>query len=348
MSNRIPSEPPAIDPLPVGVQRPLWSVMIPTYNCYEFIREAVESVLMQDPGSEIMQIQVVDDHSTDGDVEALVQEIGHGRVLFFRQECNKGSLRNFETCINLSKGKYVHLLHGDDRVELGFYKEINELFSNNPEAGAAFTNYLFIDHQGHPLDITNEPLLEFPGIIPDFLYCIAKHQLIQPPAIVVKREVYETLGSFYATHFGEDWEMWTRIASRFKVAYSPVFRASYRVGHGIGISHNFLLNGKNISEIRKVIDIIQNYLPKEVRKKFKKYASSYYAIYCVKIANSLLLKNKKAAFRQVRGAWEMSRSLLTTYWVIRFYLMHFSRYKELENKLHHKEKKKKLLRIINS
>jgi len=348
MTSRIPSEPPLIEPLPVGVKRPLWSVMIPTYNCYEFIKEAVESVLMQDPGSEIMQIQVVDDHSTDGDVEALVEEIGHGRVLFFRQECNQGSLRNFETCINLSKGKYVHLLHGDDRVELGFYKEINELFNNNPEVGAAFTNYFFIDYNSLPLDITNQPLLKLPGIIPDFLYLIAKHQLIQPPAIVVKREVYETLGSFYAVHFGEDWEMWTRIASRFKVAYSPSLYAAYRVGHGMGISHSYVLNGKNISEIKKVIDIIQTYLPNEVRKKFKKYASSYYAIYCVKIANGLLLKNKKAAFQQVRGAWEMSRNLLTTYWVIRFYLLYLSRYKELESKLHNKEKKKKLLRAFNS
>jgi glycosyltransferase involved in cell wall biosynthesis len=345
MPTRIPSEPPAIVPLPASIPRPLWSVMIPTYNCYQFIREAVESVLIQDPGPEIMQIQVVDDYSTDGDVEALVHEIGKGRVLFFRQENNKGSLRNFETCINLSKGRYVHLLHGDDRVESGFYKEINDLFHNNPEAGAAFTNYLFIDHNGHPLDITNQPLLRSPGIIPDFLYLIAKHQLIQPPAIVVKREVYETLGSFYAAHFGEDWEMWTRIASRYKVAYSPLFRAAYRVGHGIGISHNYLLNGKNISEIKKVIDIIQTYLPREVRKKFKKSASSYYAIYCVKIANGLLLKDKKAAFQQVSGAWKMSRNLLTAFWVVRFYLMHLSRYKQLENKLHYKEKNQTVLRI---
>src|SRR4030095_719842 len=140
-----------------------------------------------------------------GDVEALVRDTGKGRVLFFRQDLNRGSLRNFETCVNLSKGKYVHLLHGDDRVEFGFYKELTELFYNHPEAGAAFTNYIYIDHKGHPIDITNAPLLNHPGIIPDFLYLIAKHQLIQPPAIVVKRAVYETLGSFYAAHFGEDW-----------------------------------------------------------------------------------------------------------------------------------------------
>jgi glycosyltransferase involved in cell wall biosynthesis len=219
MNSRIPSEPPKIEPIHSGAREPLWSVMIPTYNCIDFIKEAIESVLAQDPGPDIMQIQVVDDHSTDGDVEALVREIGKGRVLFFRQKYNIGSLRNFETCINLSRGKYVHLLHGDDHVESGFYREINNLFQTNPEAGAAFTNYFYIDHNSQKVNIINSPILNNPGIVSDFLYLIAEHQLIQPPAMVVKRSVYEEIGSFYAAHFGEDWEMWTRIASKFPVAY---------------------------------------------------------------------------------------------------------------------------------
>jgi len=348
MNSRIPSEPPKIAPVHSGTTQPLWSVMIPTYNCIDFIKEAVESVLAQDPGPEIMQIHVVDDHSTDGDVEALVREIGKGRVLFFRQKRNMGSLRNFETCINLSRGKYVHLLHGDDRVESGFYQEINELFHNHPEAGAAFTNYLYIDHNSHKVDIINAPILNKPGIIRDFLYLIAEHQFIQPPAIVVKRVVYEKVGSFYAAHFGEDWEMWTRIASKFPIAYSPEYLASYRVGHGIGISHNYFMTGKNISEITKVIDIIQNYLPVEKRLKYKKAASAYYALFCVKIANGLLLRDKKAAFMQVKGAWGMSKNLITSLWIIRFYLMHLSRYKQLENKLHYQEKKKKIRNLFST
>ena len=151
MSERIPQSPPEIKPLPDQVSRPLWSVMIPAYNCSQYLIENIRSVLQQDPGPERMQIEVVDDFSTDTDVESLVREIGKGRVGFFRQSQNVGSLRNFETCLNRATGHYIHLLHGDDQVNPGFYAEIEKLFTLFPEAGAAFTGFVFVDEQNERL-----------------------------------------------------------------------------------------------------------------------------------------------------------------------------------------------------
>src|SRR5215470_11545792 len=68
-------------PVPDGTTRPLWSVMIPTYNCAKYLRETLTSVLAQDPGAEQMQIDVVDDCSTEDDPEAVVRELG-SRVVF--------------------------------------------------------------------------------------------------------------------------------------------------------------------------------------------------------------------------------------------------------------------------
>src|SRR5450432_3794920 len=144
-SDRIPQSPPFIAPIRHSPERPVWSVMIPSYNCSDYLRKTILSVLAQDPGVDKMQIEVVDDHSLDDDVEALVAEIGKGRVKFFRQESNVGSLRNFETCLNRSVGEWVHILHGDDLVNPGFYTEIEGLFQQFPNAGAAFTGYFHIN-----------------------------------------------------------------------------------------------------------------------------------------------------------------------------------------------------------
>lgn len=328
---RIPSSPPEILPVPPKISRPLWSVMIPAYNCSVFLPDAIESVLKQDPGEEQMQIEVIDDCSTDADVKKLVEDIGQGRVIYYKQPENVGSLRNFETCLNRSRGKYVHLLHGDDFVLDGFYKKIESLFERFPEAGAAFTNFSYVDEHGTKLPMSNSKLLDESGIIEDFLYKIAKQQLLQPPAIVVKREVYEKLGSFFAAHFGEDWEMWSRIASHYPIAYSPERLAMYRVSNSSSISHKSFITGQNIKDIIKIINIIQQYIPIERRKEIKNFALTYYSIYSVKVANSLLLHNKKAAFIQARGAFKMQKNFLTLYWVCRFFLMHLFRYKQLEH-----------------
>ncbi|MDT0648302.1 glycosyltransferase family 2 protein [Zunongwangia sp. F260] len=330
MNERIPKSPPNILALP-EIERPVWSVIIPVYNCINYLTEALESVLRQAPSSEFMQIEVVDDCSTDGDVEKLVNHIGKGRVGYYRQKENRGSLRNFETCINRSKGKYVHLLHGDDRVEGGFYEEIENLFRDHPEAGAAFTNFHYIDHESQIVPIFNKSMLEAPGIVPDFMDKIGVKQLIQPPAMVVKRSTYEAVGSFYAVHFGEDWEMWARIGSRFPMACSPKCLASYRAGHGIGISHKSYLSGQNIKDIKKVINIIQQHLPENQRSKIRKKAHAYHAKFSVRVANTLLLCHKKAAFRQAYGAWGMSRDFVTLFWLLRFYAMYGLRYKQIEH-----------------
>src|ERR1700759_1744825 len=95
--DRIPLSPPTVAPLNGSEGRPIWSVMVPVYNCGSYLPQALRSILQQDPGPALMQIEVVDDCSTDIDVEELVRTIGKGRIVYYRQPENVGSLRNFET-----------------------------------------------------------------------------------------------------------------------------------------------------------------------------------------------------------------------------------------------------------
>ncbi|MEO6917202.1 MAG: glycosyltransferase [Chitinophagaceae bacterium] len=322
MNNRIPETPPVIHPIPDGVARSLWSVMIPVYNCFEYIRVAVESVLKQDPGEQAMQIEVIDDCSTDGDVEALVKEIGAGRVGYYRQPVNRGSLRNFETAIQRSRGERVHLLHGDDLVKPGFYEEIDKLFCANPGIGAAFTKCTHVDENGVEAAPWHISLLQEPGIIPGFLEQAAVAPILQPPSIVVKREVYEKLGSFYGVHYGEDWEMWIRIAANYSVAYSPRCLALYRSGHAANITSRSIATGQNILDIKKVIRLAQNSIPLPLRRKLKARASKNFSIHYAMASNRIYHTDKKGAFIQAHGALGLSSNLKSIYYVVRLYLLH--------------------------
>ncbi len=327
MSLRIPISPPIIAAISANKERPLFSVMIPAYNCINYIEMTLKSVLNQDMGPDLMQIEVVDDCSTDGDVAALVETIGGGRVGYYRQPKNMGSLRNFETCLNRSRGTLVHLLHGDDYVDPGFYTEIKMLFEEFPEIGAAFTEYRYVDESGTTL-WNRDLIASTPGILDKWLYQIAQSSMTQVVAMVVKRSVYEHLGGFYGVHYGEDWEMWTRIAASYPVAYSPEILANYRV-HTKNITGESLLSGQAIKDIYKVIDVIQNYLPDSERKRIKRNSKKNYSEYYAQVAHKLYhdYQNPSAGVKLATDALKMYPSKKTVSSAFKIYLKYLIGYK---------------------
>jgi glycosyltransferase involved in cell wall biosynthesis len=249
-----------IPAVPDGIYRPLWSVMIPTYNCANYLRETLASVLAQDPGHEAMQIEVIDDCSTKDDPEAVVAELGRGRVGFYRQTENVGHAKNFQTCLERSCGRLIHLLHGDDCVREGFYIKMREAFDNRPEIGSAFCRHIFMDEHGH-WQFISELLQAESGVLSNWLERIIVKQYIQTPSIVVRREVYESLGGFdQRLRWYEDWEMWVRIATRYSVWYEVESLAVYRTHSGSN-SGRYVRTGENIRDVRRGLEIVQSYLP---------------------------------------------------------------------------------------
>lgn len=324
---RTPQEPPIIKPLKNAGKRPKWSVMIPAYNCTHYLRETMESVLEQDIPDDIMQIEVVDDCSSDGNVEQLVNETGKGRIGYFRQERNSGSLRNFETCINRAAGEYIHILHGDDRVKPGFYEEIAHMFRQHPSAGAVFCDFEYIDDKGKVL-YTDKPLLEHSGVLENWLERIAVGQRIQPPSMVIKRSVYEHLGSYFGVHYGEDWEMYVRIAANYPVAHSVKYLAQYRV-HGSNITSRSMLSGQNVKDIAKVISTIKNYLPREKQARLNALARKHFSIYFASITDKIYhdYNNPEAAIRQAYLALNLHINQVTIKYMIKMIIKYIIKYK---------------------
>jgi len=297
-----------IIPVSDGTHRPLWSVMIPTYNCASYLRETLASVLAQDPGSDTMQIEVIDDRSTKDNPEAVVRELGGDRVGFYQQQDRVGYIKNLETCLQRSRGKLVHLLHGDDCVRDDFYHKLQRGFDKNPEIGAAFCRYIYMDERGHWLGFSN---LEQPesGILSNWLERIAMVRRIQTPSIVVRRSVYEHLGGFdrRMSCWSENWEMWVRIATCYPVWYETEPLALYRCNSSsLRESHTY--TGENGQEFRKAIHIVQEYLPEylpvERSKKLKQTALINYALNALRTAKLLVTKgNYHAAINQTREAF---------------------------------------------
>lgn len=296
-----------IPSVPPGEARPLWSVMIPSYNCARFLEYTLRSVLAQDPGPEAMQIEVIDDASSADDPETVVARVGAGRVGFHRQQHNVGHVRNFETCLARSRGRLIHLLHGDDAVLPGFYRTMEHAFHLRPDVGAAFCRHRYIDEEGRGLAY-GRVIQGHRGVVNDWLHKIAVRQQLQTCAMVVRRDVYEEVGGFdrRIRAYGEDWEMWVRIASRYPVWYEPEALAEYRL-HGASLAARAYPTGQNAQDMRQAMDIIRTYLAPANSRPLMRRARNISAVSAVRNARKAARRGDWATARvQMREGWRTS------------------------------------------
>lgn len=194
---------------------------IPTYNRTRYLERTLKSVLEQAPLPDEMHIEIIDNCSRETDIEAVVKKINQNRISFYRQLKNVGLVANLATCIKRARGHLIRILHDDDLALPRFYSHLQKGFEKEPTIGVAFCRYAHVEEENRQRYL---PMLErsTPGVISNFLERIAVRQLIQPPAIVVRRSVYEKLGGFHPElPYTSDWEMSKRIAAHYLVWYKP-------------------------------------------------------------------------------------------------------------------------------
>lgn len=252
-------QPPRIIPLVDGIDRPKWSVMIPTFNCAKYLRQTLESVLSQDPGPEHMQIEVIDDGSDQDDPEAVVNELGKGRVVFFRKSNNEGAVSNFNTCIDRSRGELVHILHGDDYVLPGFYQHMEQLAEQQPEAALYACRYIVTNEEDHwerlspVVSSSNEIIRD-----PKFLFYTTP---IHFAGNVLRRSFYETHGGFlHDLIHTADWNMWERAVSADGGVFSTKVLACYRMFEANDTSR-LMKSGENIVDMFRAMLIFKHRIP---------------------------------------------------------------------------------------
>ena len=91
-------------------EKPLVSVLLPTYNAGLFLRPALESILRQTYLQ--LEIIVIDDGSTD-DSLATIKNIYDSRIVVIRQE-NYGKAVALNKALDLIKGEYWLIQDADD------------------------------------------------------------------------------------------------------------------------------------------------------------------------------------------------------------------------------------------
>ena len=124
---------------------PLVSVAVVTYNQVNFLRECIESILMQDyPNIEIV---VADDGSIDGTVDLLkeYESSGRGRFKLLLSPTNKGITNNQNLALSGCTGKYIAWIAGDDLMLPSKISKQVEFLDNNPDYSICYHDLEIFD-----------------------------------------------------------------------------------------------------------------------------------------------------------------------------------------------------------
>jgi glycosyltransferase involved in cell wall biosynthesis len=88
-------------------------IIIPTYNNLLLTKEAIDSVRCQ--SVQDFNIIITDD-STNDDIRDYVDSISDQRIRYYANKPSLGPVRNWNRGLELADGKYVILLHHDEKM----------------------------------------------------------------------------------------------------------------------------------------------------------------------------------------------------------------------------------------
>lgn len=111
----------------------LVSVIMPSYNTAEFIKESINSVLNQTYQN--FEIIIVDDCSTDN-TDEVVAEIKDERIKYLKNEKNSGAAVSRNRALREAKGKWIAFLDSDD---VWLPEKLEKQISFMKENGYSFT-----------------------------------------------------------------------------------------------------------------------------------------------------------------------------------------------------------------
>ncbi len=215
----------------------LVSVIIPTHNRPDYLREAIESVLAQT--YPFIEILVIDDGSSEGGTRTKLalkpylfansSSPQKPKIIYLYQK-NSGLVSAVNRGLRLARGEYIQRLDDDDRLLPEKIVRSVKVFQACPAVGLVATGYYHIDAVGKRLRTYS------PRRCPDSrrLFNMLMGCISACAGVMVRSLVHQEVG-VYRDIKAQDYEMWIRIAKEFKVETINLPLAEYRQHPGSSI-----------------------------------------------------------------------------------------------------------------
>lgn len=271
------------------MNKPLVSVIVPTYNRAYCLGATIDSVLAQTYST--LELLVIDDGSSDQTRELVENQYGHDPRVRYVYQTNAGVSAARNHGFRLAQGDFVALIDSDDLWEPWKLELQVAAFDRLPQVGMIWTDMRAIDSQGTPISDhylrkmysaydyypTTDSL--FPNsfslkeILPHLPANLANQRvyfgdiyspmimgsLVHTSTVLIRRQRREQVGFFREDFMnaGEDYEFHLRTCRAGTVGYIGVSSIIYQVGRPDQITVRY---SKEIAKnfLKTILPVLRN------------------------------------------------------------------------------------------
>ena len=219
--------------------KPICSVVIPTRDCVDYLKQSIPTIYQQKLDD--VEIIIVDDGSTDGSHEYLAECQKNDKNFVVLQTDGIGPGRARNHAIEHANSDLIAFLDADDLWIEGKLGRQLAFHEAQPDASLSFTDYIHF-RPGEPLsgssfdywgrdflkpNQTGYEVIEHPEAV------LLQHNIVGTATVVAKRESLQNANGF-ATDLrsATDWDMWMKLAGMGEVGVSPEIGMHYLMRPG--------------------------------------------------------------------------------------------------------------------
>jgi len=258
--------------------KPKVTVIMSAYNAERFIAESIKSILNQTMRN--FELIIINDASKDR-TDSIIRRFKDKRIRYFQRKYNKGKSHSVNLAFKKAKGKYACIFDADD-IMVNYKLEVSaKILDKYPEHGLVYGDAWVIDEASEiigPLYFPSRAKRSIDDKFPDLRFSMTslrKGALFSQGSTMFRMEAIRKVGGLdEKLHVAEDWDLWLRIAEKYKFYYEPVPMYLYRVNPK-GLFSQAIKAKKHLKSKDYVLRKMQQRLKKtkKVEKQVKKPSS---------------------------------------------------------------------------
>ncbi len=234
----------------MGKNNPKVSIIMPSFNCVDYIERAIKSVI--DQSYQNIELFIKDGGSKDGTVEVIkFYAKKYPKKIKWISSKDKGQTDAINYSLKRVKGDIVGWLNCDDVYKSGAIKEVMDFFEKNPNTKWAYGKCDIIDGDDN----------EIRSLITSYKNFWLEHynyqvllilNFISQMGVFWRSEIYDSVGLLDTKQFYVmDYDNWLRLGKVYNPGFIDKYLASFRIIPSSKSSTGFIKQFKDELEVSK-------------------------------------------------------------------------------------------------